>query len=233
MNLDPSLVTLGLTWMVVFLFSTTCHEAAHAWAALRLGDPTAYHGGQVTLDPLPHIKRSPFGMILMPILSFALMGWMIGWASAPYDPRWSLRYPKRAALMALAGPVSNLILLVLALIGLKVGLASGSFVFPDELGFDRLVMPAEADPTTEAFGTFLSVAASLNLLLFIFNLIPVPPLDGSAVVQLAMPDDLARRYQEFLWQPMISLLGILIAWRLLEFFFFPAFLGLVRLLHPI
>ena len=66
----------GLIYYAVFLFSTTLHEAAHAWAALRGGDPTAYHGGQVTLDPLPHIRREPVGMVVLPILSVIVSGWL-------------------------------------------------------------------------------------------------------------------------------------------------------------
>lgn len=76
----------GLVWYIVFLLSTTCHEAAHAWAAKLGGDLTAFHGGQVSLDPVPHIRREPFGMVVFPILSYVMGGWMMGWASAPYDP---------------------------------------------------------------------------------------------------------------------------------------------------
>src|SRR5215475_8256070 len=97
---------------VVFLYSTVLHEAAHAWAAHRLGDDTAYRGGQVSLDPTPHIKREPWGMVLIPILSFLMGGWMIGWASAPYDPEWARMYPRRAGMMAVAGPVANLLLVL-------------------------------------------------------------------------------------------------------------------------
>src|SRR5256885_2129501 len=104
----------GAAWYVVFLFSTTVHEASHAFTALRLGDDTAYRGGQVTLDPTPHIRREPFGMVLVPLLSYFFGGWMIGWASAPYDQQWALRYPKRSGLMALAGPAANLILVIVA-----------------------------------------------------------------------------------------------------------------------
>ncbi|HEX7241363.1 MAG TPA: hypothetical protein VF263_13895, partial [Longimicrobiaceae bacterium] len=88
----------GLTYYIVFLFSTTLHEAAHAWAAYRGGDPTAYHGGQVSLDPRPHIRREPVGMVLLPVVSVLLSGWPFGFASAPYDPNWAVRHPKRAAL---------------------------------------------------------------------------------------------------------------------------------------
>ena len=87
----------GLVYYVVFLFSTTLHEAAHAWAAIRGGDPTAYHGGQVSLDPRAHIRREPFGMVGLPLISVVLSGWPFGFASAPCDPRWAMRYPKRAA----------------------------------------------------------------------------------------------------------------------------------------
>jgi hypothetical protein len=94
----------GLQWFLVFIFSTSWHEAAHAWVAHKLGDSTAYEGGQVSLDPTPHIRREPIGMVVVPIISYLIGGWMIGWASAPYDPRWANQYPRRAALMALAGP---------------------------------------------------------------------------------------------------------------------------------
>src|SRR5690242_15690614 len=104
--MTPDTLAIGLLWYVVFLLSTTCHEAAHALAAKRGGDLTAFHGGQVTLDPWPHVRREPFGMVLVPILSFLTGGWMMGWASAPYDPLWSQRCPHRAARMALAGPAA-------------------------------------------------------------------------------------------------------------------------------
>ena len=78
-----------LGWYAVFIVSLTFHEAAHALAAWKLGDPTAYEAGQVTLNPLPHIEREPMGTILVPILTF----FMMGWASAPYDPYWAIRHP--------------------------------------------------------------------------------------------------------------------------------------------
>src|SRR6478672_8150136 len=94
----------GLMWFAAFLFSTTVHEAGHALVALWGGDRTAYLGGQVTLSPLPHIRREPIGMLVVPLLTSLLNGWAMGWASAPYDPRWEERYPRRAAWMAAAGP---------------------------------------------------------------------------------------------------------------------------------
>ena len=85
-NISPDLLALGFIWYVVFLFSTTCHEAAHALAAKIGGDETAFLGGQVTLNPVPHIQREPWGMVIIPILMLVLTHSVIGWASAPYDP---------------------------------------------------------------------------------------------------------------------------------------------------
>ena len=88
----------GLIWFVAFLFSTTVHEAMHAFAAWRLGDSTAYQGGQVSLNPAPHVAREPIGMLVLPLLTSITQGWAIGWASCPYDPIWARRYPGRSAI---------------------------------------------------------------------------------------------------------------------------------------
>jgi Zn-dependent protease len=198
---NPELFIEGLTWFVVFIFSTTLHEAGHAWAALKLGDPTAYEGGQVSLNPWPHIQREPLGMVLVPLISFAASqgSSMMGWASAPYDPSWAQRHPKRAALMAAAGPAANLLLTVFAGLLLKFGIAD--------------LIPGARMP--------IAILFLLNLLLFTFNLLPVPPLDGSAILPMFMSDNAARRYREFLHQPMFSLLGLLLAWKVFPYLFEP------------
>src|SRR5258708_17830834 len=112
---------LGACWSIVFVFSTTCHEASHARAAKMGGDLTAFEGGQVTLNPIPHIRRSTLGMVVVPIVSYLLGGWMIGWASAPFDPSWQRRYPRRSAWMALAGPAANFTLMLVAGIAIRIG----------------------------------------------------------------------------------------------------------------
>jgi Zn-dependent protease len=112
--MNSDFLALGLLWYVVFLLSTTCHEASHALAAKWGGDLTAFRGGQVTLNPLPHIRREPFGMVFFPIITYAVSHWMMGWASAPYDPVWCREHPKHAARMALAGPAANFTLAILA-----------------------------------------------------------------------------------------------------------------------
>jgi Zn-dependent protease len=82
-------IATGFIWFVAFLFSTTVHEAMHAFVAWKGGDSTAYHGGQVSLSPIPHIRREPIGMLVVPLLTSLTQGWAMGWASAPYDPVWA------------------------------------------------------------------------------------------------------------------------------------------------
>lgn len=231
MEITGETMALGLMWYAAFLFSTTFHEAAHAWSALRLGDPTAYHGGQVTLNPIPHIVREPFGLVLVPILSFFLGGWMMGWASAPYDPYWADRYPKRAAMMALAGPLANLSIALLAAIALRWGLSTGALIAPESLTFSQLAAAADSGGAWVPLSQLLSILFSLNLLLFTFNLIPVPPLDGSALPPLVLGDAAGRSYLAFLREPMWALVGILVAWKLIGFVFSPVLSFAVGLLY--
>ncbi len=230
MELAPDQLLLGLVWFVVFLFSTTVHEAAHALAAWKLGDPTAYLGGQVSLNPLPHVQREPFGTVIVPILSYLFAGWMMGWASAPYDPWWADRHPRRAAWMALAGPVSNLILVVLTGFAVRIGMMLGYLEAPDRLELTRITAAVSGDMVSVA--TLLSILFTLNLLLFAFNLLPLPPLDGSGVLPLVMPEQAALRYQEFMRQPTWSLLGIFVAWNVFGEIFWPLLLVALKALYP-
>lgn len=229
MELDGNIIAFGLLWFVAFLFSTTCHEAAHAWAAKRGGDLTAYAGGQVTLDPLPHIRREPMGMVLIPWVSFFVAGWMMGWASAPYNPGWAREYPRRAAWMALAGPMANFTLVGVAAIGIHTGIAAGWFT-QNSYSFAGLVEATTAGPW-EAVAALLSILFSLNLLLGVFNLIPIPPLDGFSVLGLLLPDDMTRRLMGFRDQmAQMTILGVLIAWQLFDEIFFPVYYSGVDLL---
>jgi Zn-dependent protease len=211
----------------VFLLSTTCHEAAHAWVAMRGGDLTAYHGGQVSLDPIPHIRREPFGMILFPILSYIMGGWMMGWASAPYDPHWALRNPRSAALKSLAGPLANFTLAILAGLLIRAGMMA-HVLEPVSQTDDIFLHVVAAVPAAggmwSGVATFLSLMFSLNVLLGAFNLLPIPPLDGFSVIGLFLPDKLARRFLEFGWSVRsFSIIGIVLAWRLFAPVFYPVF----------
>ena len=212
--MDADLLLHGLVAYIVLLLSLTVHEAAHAWAALRGGDPTAYLGGQVSLDPRPHIRREPFGMVFAPLLFWFMGGMMIGWASTPIDPRWAYVHPKRAAVMAAAGPLANLALVLLAAVGLRIGVAAGWFA-PVPLGtFELAVAPAGG--VGESVILVLSWVFSLNLILFVFNLIPVPPLDGSSAIGLFISEEHARRVQEWMTHPMLAFGGLLLAWMLMR-----------------
>lgn len=224
-------ILLGLIWYVVLLFSLTLHEAAHAWAAQRGGDPTAYLGGQVSLDPRPHIQREPFGTVVWPILSYAVGGVMIGWASTPYSPAWADRYPRRASWMSLAGPVANLLLVLAAGLLIRAGIAADWFHAPAQILFTQLAVANEPG-VAETAATLLSIQFTLNLLLFVFNLIPLPPLDGSGAVGLLVSEDNARKLRQLFASPQFSMLGIVAAWFLVQPLFAPIHLLAVRLLYP-
>jgi Zn-dependent protease len=231
----PALDAL-LYWFPAFLFSTTVHEAAHAWAALRLGDPTAYLGGQVSLNPLPHIRRSPVGMLVIPLLTSITQGWTMGWAAAPYDPVWAHHYPRRAAWMAAAGPAGNLLIALVAWGLLRTGLAAHVFAPPDTVSFSRLVDAQGGlgnGAGVAAFaGKLLSILLVLNTILFTFNLLPLPPLDGSVVITLPLPDSAARSFRALTSSSVASLLGILVAWKVFPWLVAPMFRLLVATLYP-
>jgi len=225
----------GLIWYLVFLFSTTCHEASHALAAKIGGDPTAFHGGQVTLNPAPHVAREPFGMVLVPILSYLLGGGMIGWASAPYDPYWQQRYPRRAAWMSLAGPGANFALAIIAAVGIHAGIAAGIFQSPEIANFGKVT--EVADPGTAGslakFGaSILSILFFENVLLGTFNLLPMPPLDGATGVTVLMSERTALRFLEFIRQPGFQMVGMMAAWLLFDKLFDPIFTLALNLLYP-
>ena len=214
-------IAQGMLWYLVFLFSLTCHEAAHAVSALRGGDPTAARGGQASLNPIPHVQRERMGTVVVPLLSYFLGGFMIGWASAPLDPRWRDRHPHRAAWVALAGPAANFLIAAVAAGAMILGLKSGAFALPDRemLSVSHLVVTASGEPT--GLTSMLSIAYVLNLLLGVFNLLPVPPLDGATAIGLALSKEQARRTTRWLHQGTASMFGILIAWVLIDYLFPP------------
>jgi Zn-dependent protease len=223
----------ALAFYVVFVFAATVHEAAHAWAAKLGGDLTAYHGGQVSLSPLPHMRREPFGMVLLPLLTVSISGWPFGYASAPYDPAWAQRFPRRAAWMALAGPAANLALVLLAAIVIRTGVSAGLLAPPGSIFFAQ-VTAAAGGPSSlgAAFAFVLSVFFSMNLLLFLLNMLPVPPLDGSGALPLLLPRAWNDAYRGLVGQPMLGFVGILLAWQVFAEIFHPCFFFAIRLLYP-
>lgn len=226
-------LTIAVGFYVVFLLSVTAHEAAHALAALKLGDRTAYLGGQVTLDPMPHIRREPLGMVAMPIVTLFLVQWPLGFAHAPYDPIWAARYPKRAAWMALAGPGANLVLGAIAFAIMKIGIAMDAFEIA--LGSNSNFPWAEivrgtGGSVAHSLAIFSSLLLVQNLLLLIFNLFPVPPMDGSAALPLFVPDGPMRRIRDLFSESWAPLVGLIVAWHLFPRVFYPAFISVMELL---
>ncbi len=162
--------TLAAMWFITFIISVTFHEAAHAWFAKLGGDLTAYRTGQVTINPIPHIQREPFGMIVMPIVILLLSGgrYTFGFAHAPIDPIWAHHNPKKAALMSAAGPLANVML---------AGVAFAALWFIARPDGDTMV----------AIRRIAGIFLLLNVLLAVFNMIPLPPLDGAGVVRGLYP----------------------------------------------
>ena len=171
-------------------------------------------------------------MVLLPLISAIASGWPIGFASAPYDPAWALRYPKRSALMSLAGPASNFLLVLLAAVLIRGGQATGLLVAPDHISFGH-VTAAVGGGWLESVAFLVGAVFSMNLLLATFNLLPVPPLDGSAVVPLFLRETTGRKYMQALWNLRgVGLIGLFLAWQVFDNVFNPLFLRAVSLLYP-
>ena len=186
MNFDFSpLALLNVAYFIlIILLSLSIHESAHAWAANKLGDPTARMLGRVTLNPLPHID--PFGTLLLPAM-LALFGLPVfGWAKpVPIISRNFKHLRRDEALVAAAGPLSNLILATLAsVVIVAMGLATGA-----QAVFTQM---QEAYTPTWAILQF----GVLNLALAAFNFIPLPPLDGSHVLSALLPSGVEAFYEK-------------------------------------
>ena len=229
MHIDADIMRALPVWFTATLLSLTVHEAGHALLGRIGGDDTAHE--QVTLNPLPHMQRQPFGMILVPIASFILNGgsWMIGFASAPYDPVWASRFPKKAAIMAAAGPLSTLLLAFVAALAIHAGIAAGVWA-PSGTGLGQVVVDASTGEAS-AFSTFVSVLFSVNVLIGLFNMIPVAPLDGHAMVPIFLNERLTRKWFSLFDDPSASIFGFAIAFLLFSKGFRPIYEGALWLLY--
>jgi Zn-dependent protease len=159
---------------------------------------------------------------------------MIGWASAPYDPLWQQRYPRRAAWMALAGPAANFTLMILAGIAIRIGMSLGYFSMPESANFTHVTQSAA--PGLAGFSgfaaTFLSILFLLNLLLGTFNLLPVPPLDGNTGVTLLMSESAGMRFLHWSRTQGFGMIGLLIAWYAYDKIFGSIFRFALAALYP-
>jgi len=182
--------------IVVLIASVVVHEVAHAWQARREGDHTAERLGRITLNPLPHLD--PVGSFIVPALLYLSgSGIFFGWAKpVPVNPANYRDYVPGDIRVSLAGIVSNLIL------------ATISTILMSCLVIAQSVFGLPPDPSGLAFIT-LEYGIMINLVLAFFNLVPIPPLDGSHVLAHALPERVANRYRHFGQYGILALMGIL------------------------
>ncbi len=177
MSIDPGQIAISFA---VFLFSTTVHEFSHAWMAWKWGDSTAKDLGRITLNPIPHIDL--IGTVIVPLATLIMSGGIMGWASTPVDksrmrdPRWGDFWTSAA------GPLSNMLMAIISFALLKLVARSA---LGDAMG-------ALEEPVTMLLWT----GVWLNIVLMVLNLLPIPPLDGSHLLQNLLPDSLAELYEQ-------------------------------------
>ena len=188
-----SLTQEVMVWVIPVLFAVTVHEVAHGWVANQLGDKTALMLGRLTLNPLKHIEL--VGTIIIPFLCLLAGGFIFGWAK-PVPVNWrNLKRPRRdAALVAIAGPVSNLLMAIFWAVIAKCG------ELGLQQGFENALFLAYTG----------SAGISINLLLMTLNLVPIPPLDGSRVVSSLLPFSLARIYSSI--EPYGFIILLILIW---------------------
>jgi len=203
-----------LTGLLVLLCSLTVHEAAHAWAADRLGDSTARMLGRLSLNPAVHID--PIGTILFPLIAIATNLPLIGWAKPVPVNTAALRPNSRQKFMviAAAGPASNLVLAVIAAILLRV-------VAPADVGADGVAVSV-------ASGLYLAIR--INVLLAVFNMVPVPPLDGGNVLSGLLTGPMADTFDRLRPYGFLILYGLMLTGMLTTIISPPASLLLSWLL---
>ena len=182
---------LILFQVIVLVLAFSVHESAHAYVAMRLGDPTAYMLGRVTLNPMKHLD--PLGSVVLPIISLVYGGFLLGWAKpCPVTTR-NFRHIRRDDILtSLAGPASNLAMAVMALLLLLVfkhAMPGGVGSLAAAMAIANKVpgVPTAGLPVLFPVVLLLYFGVLINLLLFVFNLIPIPPLDGSRVLGVFLP----------------------------------------------
>lgn len=195
--------------LFVLLFAITVHEAAHGWAALKMGDPTAYQLGRITLNPIAHID--PIGTVLFPLILVLIGAPAFGWAKpVPVNPL-NLRNRRRDTLwISAAGPAANLTvaaftlicIVLLKLMNPNVGYFLRTFL-SGRGGLPRGFYPLEG------LALILFFAALINSYLAVFNLIPIPPLDGGGVLMGLLSEEAAQKYERITPYGFLIVLGLI------------------------
>ena len=190
MNISQALVQISILALPV-LFAITLHEAAHGYVARHFGDLTAYQAGRISLNPLRHID--PIGTVLVPLMMFLTAGFLFGWAKPVPVNFGRLRRPKQDMLwVAIAGPASNLFRAILWIMIAKLALSSGG-------------------GTAAAWFYAMSQAGiTINVVLMVLNLIPLPPLDGGRVAVSLLPHPYSYRFAKIEPYGMFILIGLLL-----------------------
>jgi Zn-dependent protease len=209
----------ALTILPILLFSVVVHELAHGWMALRLGDPTARDMGRLTLNPMPHID--PFGSVIVPLISLVSAGSVfIAWAKpVPVNPSYFSRPKRDDILVAVVGPLSNI---ALALFSTVMVIAVANIARAADPG------PGVADQVFQFLIRMFNRGVVLNIVLGLFNLIPVPPLDGSHVVASLLPEAAGEKFRR------IGFAGVFVLILAMQYRpFLSAFYGVVdALMYP-
>jgi Zn-dependent protease len=189
---------------IAFLFAISVHESAHAWMANRRGDPTARMLGRISLNPLKHID--PVGTILMPLIAAIAHIPVIGWAKpTPVDPR-NFKNPVRDDILtAVVGPISNFMVASVATLILLVLKHSSDFGSQVVFGLPLGWVSPQSDSLLVPFSFFVYELLYINVVLAVFNLIPVPPLDGSHVIRHFLPESIGKVYDMAGWIGLLAL----------------------------
>ena len=206
--MDPSIIIM----IIVLLFSVVFHEVSHGMTALYLGDPTAKKMGRLTLNPISHID--PMMTVMLPLMLWMFTGMAFGGAKpVPVNP-FNFKNPKRdMAITAAAGPLSNLVLIILSIILYKILVALGALsqmenfyrINAGELNFVE---------------NFFFYAVLINVILMIFNLFPIPPLDGSKILMGFLTNEQADKYESMSRYGIAILIGLLLLGNVFKFSLF-------------
>ena len=190
--------------VIVFLFAISVHESSHAWMANRCGDPTARMLGRITLNPIKHVDL--FGTILLPLMALLAHIPMLGWAKpTPVDPR-NFKHPVRDDILtAVVGPISNFLVAGVATVLLVAVKHSSLFGLEVVTGVLMGEVPPDSNSILVPICLLLRELLLINVVLAVFNLIPVPPLDGSHVLRHFLPDSMRRAYDTVGWVALLAL----------------------------